>query len=196
MKKAKMILDKFLYPPKRVIGTVSTASFAALIFVFASHREKSAVAYPIFLLSAYSLVVLLAALPALVGRFARLKASLWKRSRLIRTISSTTFGARYVNDQLFRSSVSIYQGMTANFLYMLFRFMTAAWYASVWFFSMAVYYTVYDGSVRSKPCQVWKNRQPDSVCGQSFEFCIRHDVCYRFADSNDRTLLFQWRGLP
>lgn len=142
MKKAKMILDRFLYPPKRVIGTVSTASFAALIFVFASHREKSAVAYPIFLLSAYSLVVLLAALPALVGRFARLKASLWKRSRLIRTISSTTFGARYVNDQLFRSSVSIYQGMTVNFLYMLFRFMTAAWYASVWFFSMAVYYMV------------------------------------------------------
>lgn len=48
MKKAKMILDRFLYPPKRVIGTVSTASFAALIFVFASQREESAVAYLIF----------------------------------------------------------------------------------------------------------------------------------------------------
>lgn len=47
-----------------------------------------------------------------------------------------------MNDQLFRSGVSIYQGMAVNFLYMLFRFMTAARYASVWFFSMAIYYMV------------------------------------------------------
>lgn len=45
-----------------------------------------------------------------------------------------------MNDQMFRNSVSIYQGMAVNFLYMLFRFVTAARYASVWFFSMAVYY--------------------------------------------------------
>lgn len=57
-------------------------------------------------------------------------------------ISSTAFGGRYLNDRLFRSGVSIYQGMTVNFLYMLFRFMTAARYASVWFFSMAIYYMV------------------------------------------------------
>lgn len=174
MKKAKMILDRFLYPPKRVIGTVSTASFAALIFVFASHREESAVAYPIFLLSAYSLVVLLAALPALVGRFARLKASLWKRSR-------HAFHTEHPNGRDDRPHG------TNEFQVQL---------SGVFDLSFRIIYTVYDGSVRSKPCQVWKNRQPDSVCGQSFEFCIRHDVCYRFADSNDRTLLFQWRGLP
>lgn len=142
MRKAKTILDRFLHPSKRIIATVPTASFAALIFVFASHREESAAAYPIFLLSAYSLVILLAALPALAGRFAQLRESLCKRSRLIGAISSTTFGARYLNDQLFRSSVSIYQGMTVNFLYMLFRLMAAVRYASVWFFSMAVYYMV------------------------------------------------------
>ena len=48
MRKVKMILDRFLHPSKRIIGTVPTASFAALIFVFASHREESAAAYPIF----------------------------------------------------------------------------------------------------------------------------------------------------
>lgn len=47
-----------------------------------------------------------------------------------------------MNDKLFRSSVSIYQGMAANFLYMLFRFVTAVQYASVWFFSIAIYYMV------------------------------------------------------
>ncbi len=142
MEKAKVILDRFLRPPKWVVCTVPTASFAALIFVFASHQEESAVAYPIFLLSAYSLIILLAALPALAGRLTQLRASLCGRSKLIRKVSSTAFGKQYLNDQLFRSSVSIYQGATVNFLYMLFRFMTAARYASVWFFSMAVYYMV------------------------------------------------------
>lgn len=142
MKKAKMILDRFLHPPKWVTYTIPAASFSALIFVFASHMEESAAAYPIFLLSAYSLVILLAALPALAGRFRQLKVNLYNRSRLIRKVSSTTFGGRYLNDQLFRSSVSIYQGMVANFLYMLFRLVTAAQYASVWFFSMAIYYMV------------------------------------------------------
>lgn len=142
MKKAKMILDRFLHPSKWVICTVPAASFAALIFVFVSNREESIVAYPIFLLSAYSLVILLTALPTLAGRFTQLKLCLWKRSRLIRKVSSTAFGAQYLNDQLFRSRISIYQGMAANFLYMLFRFVTAAQYASVWFFSMAVYYMV------------------------------------------------------
>lgn len=141
-KRARELLDRFLHLPKRIVCTVPPASFAALIFIFASHREESAAAYPIFLLSAYSLVILLAALPALAGRLAQLKLRFWERSRLVRTISSTAFGGRYLNDQLFRSGVSIYQGMAVNFLYMLFRFMTAARYASVWFFSMAIYYMV------------------------------------------------------
>jgi hypothetical protein len=141
-KRARVLLGKLLHPPKRIICTVPAASFAALIFIFASHRKETAVAYPIFLLSAYSLVILLVAWPALAGRFAQLKVSIWKRSRLVRKISSTAFGARYLNDQLFRNSVSIYQGMAVNFLYMLFCFMTAAQYVSVWFLSMAIYHMV------------------------------------------------------
>lgn len=142
MKRAKMILDRFFHPPAWVLCTVPPASFAALIFVFASNREESAVAYPVFLLSAYSLAVLLAALPAWARRLSQWKARLYERSRLIRKVSSTAFGRRYLNDRLFRSSVGIYQGMAVNFLYMLFRLVAAVQYASVWFFSMSVYYMV------------------------------------------------------
>lgn len=142
MKRAKMILSKFFHPPIWGLCTVPPASFTALIFIFASSREEHAVAYPVFLLSAYSLLILLAALPALAGRLKQLKVNLWNHSRLIQRGSSTEFGGRYLHDQLFRSSISIYQGMTANFMYMLFRLVTAVQYASVWFFSMAVYYMV------------------------------------------------------
>lgn len=124
MEKAKVILDRFLRPPMWVVCTVPTASFATLIFVFASHQEESTVAYPILLLLAYSFIILLAALSVLAGRLTQLKVSLCGRSRLIRKVSSMAFGKQYLNDQLFRSSVSIYQGATVNFLYILFRFMT------------------------------------------------------------------------
>ena len=44
-----------------------------------------------------------------------------------------------MHDRSFRRGISIYQGMAVSFLYMIFRFAAAARYASVWFFSMAVY---------------------------------------------------------
>ena len=60
----------------------------------------------------------------------------------MRWINSTTFGRKYVNDLSFRGSVSLYQGMTVNFLYVIFRIAVGIRYASVWFISMAVYYLV------------------------------------------------------
>ena len=83
MKRAKMILDRFFHPPAWILYTVLPASFAALIFVFASNREESAVAYPVFLLSAYSLAVLLDALPTWARRFSLREARLYERSREI-----------------------------------------------------------------------------------------------------------------
>ena len=139
MGKAEMMLDRVLHPPKGVLCTVPAASFAALIFIFASNREESAAAYPVFFLSAYALVILLAALPALAGRLKQFKADLWNRSGLFRKVSSTALGGRYLHDRSFRRGISIYQGMAVSFLYMIFRFAAAARYASVWFFSMAVY---------------------------------------------------------
>lgn len=57
-------------------------------------------------------------------------------------INSTTFGSRYVNDLAFRGSVSLFQGMSVNFLYVVFRIAVGVRYASVWFISMAAYYLV------------------------------------------------------
>ena len=59
-----------------------------------------------------------------------------QKSRLI------TFAKKYSTDYFFRGSVGIYQGLTVNFAYMLYRYITALWYGSVWFFSVAVFYMV------------------------------------------------------
>ncbi len=91
MKKAKMILDRFFHPPKLVICIVPTISFAALIFVFALNKEETDIAYPIFFLSAYSIIILLAALPTLAGRLKQLKSILYKRENIFYLIRCTIF---------------------------------------------------------------------------------------------------------
>lgn len=136
MKRAKMIIKRILYPTKRVLFTIPLISFTALIFIFVYEKTESMLAYPIYCMSAYSLTVLCAAVPNIM----RKTAQMIKSSRIMKRISSVEIMDRYLADLAFRGNISIYQGMTVNFLYTIFRAVTGIRYASVWFISMAVYY--------------------------------------------------------
>lgn len=133
MKKALAILNKLLRPPKWVLFLIPPIVFAALIYIFVSGQNDSAPAYLIYGLSAYCLTIIILPLPKLIRN---------AKAGIMRRINSTAFGGRYANDLAFRGSVSIYQGMIVNFLYVLFRIVVGIRYASVWFISMAVYYLV------------------------------------------------------
>lgn len=170
MKKAKMMLHTLLHPAKWVLYSIPPAAFAALIFIFASEQTEGALAYPVYLMSAYSLAVLIAALPVLARRIRQHKTNLLNRSKLMQKIASSAFGNQYLHDPAFRGSVSIYQGMIVNFLYVLFRIATGIRYASVWFISMAVYYMVL-GGLRAYLISSYRRREAG---GLSFEYC-----CYR-----------------
>ena len=170
MKKAKMMLHTLLHPAKWVRYSLPPAAFAALILIFASEQTESALAYPVYLMSAYSLAVLIAALPVLAKRIRQHKANLLNRSKLMQKIASSAFVDQYLHDPAFRGSVSIYQGMIVNFLYVLFRIATGIRYASVWFISMAVYYMVL-GGLRAYLISSYRRREAG---GLSFEY-----RCYR-----------------
>lgn len=133
MKKALAIFNKLLRPPKWVLLLASPVVFAALIAIFLTGQNNSALAYLIYGLSAYCLTILIFPLPKRIRN---------AKSSVMRRINRTAFGGRYINDLAFRGSVSIYQGMTVNFLYVLFRIVVGIRYTSMWFISMAVYYLV------------------------------------------------------
>lgn len=133
MKKALEVLQKILHPPKWALFFAPPVVFAALIYIFLTGQNNSTPAYVIYGMSAYCLTVLVLPLPRLIRNA---KASVMRR------INGMAFGGRYVNDLAFRGSISIYRGMTVNFLYVLFRIVVGIRYASVWFISMAVYYLV------------------------------------------------------
>lgn len=141
MEKAKLILRKLLYPPKIILFIIPVPSFTALIFIFVTGQTESWLAYPVYCMSAYSLVILIVALPQL---FNRTKTRV-ENSKLIKKLSSSSVGKRYISDMSFRGGFSIYQGMTVNFLYAVFRIITGIVYSSVWFISVAVYHFVLCG---------------------------------------------------
>lgn len=138
MKRAKMILMRLLYPPKWVLAVIPPLSFAALIFIFVTGNKESAPAYGIYCMSAYSLTIWIAAAPVLIRSLRKAV----QNSKPVQKLTHTAFGGRYLDDLAFRGTISLYQGMTVNFFYVVFRIIAGICYASVWFVSMAVYYLV------------------------------------------------------
>ena len=141
LSKAGRLLYRLLYPSLWVLLTLPVVSFSALIFIFSTGWEKSAAAYLVYPMSAYSLTILIAALPRLIRWSKRVKLAVLEYDPK-RKNRYTTFIKRYLTDYPYRGSVGIYQGLTVNFAYMLYRYITALCYGSVWFFSVAVFYMV------------------------------------------------------
>lgn len=151
-----MILGRVLHPPKWVSAVIPPLSFAALIITFAVQNLRNALAYFIYSMSAYSLVILIAALPGLTKR----AKSAMMDSRLMRKAAASPITGRYFKDLAFRGSISIYQGMAVNFFYVVFRIAAGIRYASVWFVSMAVYYLVL-GGLRTYLIVCYRRRTPE-----------------------------------
>ena len=151
MKKLLTAANRLLHPPMWVRLVLSPAVFVALVYVFAAGQERSALAYPVFCMSAYCLTVLILPLPEWIRR---------TKAALIQRVSGSAFGGRYLHDLAFRGSVSIYQGMTVNFFYVVFRVAAGIRYASVWFISMAVYYLVL-GCLRAYLIVCYRRRDPE-----------------------------------
>ena len=147
MKRAWTFLEKLLHPPKWVLLTLPPIVFAALTYVLLKGKN-SMPAYMIYCMSAYCLTIWILPLPRL---FRKAKEAMMHR------LTGTVFGGKYIGDLAFRGSVSIYQGMMVNFLYVVFRIFVGIRYASVWFLTIAIYYLLL-GIMRLSLILSYRNR--------------------------------------
>lgn len=132
MNRAKELLSRLLYPPKWALMVFPPAAFAALIVLLIVGRTECPWAYAVYSMSAYALAILVAAVR-------------WVIKSVKIAVTRSPFWGRYFTDTVFRGRVGIYRGMAINFFYVVFRVVAGISYASVWFFSMAVYYLVLGG---------------------------------------------------
>lgn len=127
MKKIKQILFKILFPHIIIIFLIVPVSAALLIYFFIFGNISVAAKYPIYLLSAYSLIISCSRFPAL---FRRMKAVRQKNKYL----------NRYFNDAALRVKLSLYGSLTLNAAYAFMQFGLGIYNDSVWFYALSAYY--------------------------------------------------------
>lgn len=129
----KKIGRKLLFPPVWVLVLLTIASAAALIMVFLKGWELTVIAYLVYVLAFYTLMVvcifLAMVLPKQIGRIRR-------------TIYENPLGSRYMTDRDFRSRVSLCLSLGINLLYVAVQGVQWYLFRSWWFVVLGAYYVI------------------------------------------------------
>lgn len=129
----KKIGRRLIFPPTWLMVLLTVLSAAALIAVFARGLDEAPIAYAVYTLSFYALVVVCAALWIAVP----------KRYRRIRQkIFDHPLGNRLLTDAAFKTHVSLYGSLAVNLLYVATNLIAGLYYGSVWSITLAAYYAI------------------------------------------------------
>ena len=127
MEKLKKLLDRLLFPGAAVVVLSVPVAAALLAYTFLVAGEDSPIAYPSYVFSAYSLVIVCASAVPLFQAGKR-----WAmQNRYVR---------RYLKDIPFKTSLSLHLSLAVNLLYAGMNGFSGFFYRSVWFATLAVYY--------------------------------------------------------
>ncbi|MDE6640157.1 MAG: hypothetical protein K2K63_06520 [Acetatifactor sp.] len=138
MAQLKRILKKIFFMPPLPTVLISVPSFALVIFVLVT-ESKGAIAYLSYILSAYALVITCTSIPR-VNRFMKSVRAGIGEHPLMKKVSNTSLGGRFLKDVGFRTEISLYLGFGINLLYIVMKMASGIYYHSIWFISVAVYY--------------------------------------------------------
>lgn len=126
-------LIKLLYPPVWVIAILIPICTAALIIVFMLGYDEHPLAYASYVLSFYTLtVVVMWLIKVLPKHYKSAKSKVY----------SHPLGNRLMTDMPFRTHVSLYGSLAVNLLYVALNVTSGILYQSAWFYTLALYYTI------------------------------------------------------
>lgn len=127
--RCRALLRRALYPGWLVVLLCTAASAALLVPVLGlGLLQDSPIVYLIYPFSAYSLVILCAALQR------------WGRGVLLPAVNRQPLVRRYRTDLLFKSHLSLYLSLLLNLLYAVIKLVSGIRYGSVWLITLGIYY--------------------------------------------------------
>lgn len=129
MEKAKKIGRRLLFLPASLTAVLIPAAAVLLVYSFAVESANSAVVYCSYALSAYGLALLCVRAPAVLRKAKRVK-------------EENKYVNRYVTDVHLRVKLSLYTSLLLNTAYAVFQLALGLYHASVWFYSLALYYAL------------------------------------------------------
>ena len=127
MKKLKRILNRLLFPGTWVVLLSVPVAAGLLVYTFLVAEEDSPIAYPAYVVSAYSLTVVCVNFIPLLKKWGR-----WAKQ--------LPFMNRYRRDLPFKLKISLYFSLAINLLYAGVNAFSGIYYGSPWFGSLAAYY--------------------------------------------------------
>ena len=127
MKTFKKLLHALLFPHIALLIILVPLAAAMLIYAFAFENAHPTVAYTSYFLSAYALTILCFRTPAIIR---------WAKA----VKQDNQYISRYLTDAHLRVKISLYSSLFLNVLYAVFQMGLGFYHASVWFYSLAVYY--------------------------------------------------------
>lgn len=131
MKKWKAAGKKLLFPPVWVLVVLTLLSGAALVAVFVMGWEEAPIAYAVYVVAFYTVVVLSVFFYLELPR---------KYREIKQKIYNHPLGNRYMTDAGFKVRVPLVNSLAINLAYSVFKFASGIYYSSLWIGSIAVYY--------------------------------------------------------
>lgn len=126
-------LIRLLYPPVWIIALLVPICTAALIYTFIGGYEAHPVAYFTYVLSFYTLTVV-------VMRCIKVVPKQYRAAK--KKIYDNPIGNRYFTDHKFKTHVTLYRNLAVNILYIGVNIVSGFLYNTAWFFVLAFYYTI------------------------------------------------------
>lgn len=129
----KKIGKQLLFPPIWLIAMLTVVSAVLLAAVFMKGLETSPIAYVSYVISFYTLSVITVVRIRILPKYYK---------NIKNKVYGTELGNRYMNDDTFKTQVSLYVSLTINLLYVATNLVSGICYGSVWFITIAAYYSV------------------------------------------------------
>lgn len=131
MKKSKKFLLRLCSPGVVQTILLAVCSIAGLILVFTAGWNTTPLAYLVYVVSFYTLVVL---------AFAVFKGNLIKKSKAI--MYNTRYGKEWMTDILFRTRLSLFLSLLINVTYAVLQLLAGLYYTSFWSGAVGIYYFI------------------------------------------------------
>ncbi|MCM1357237.1 MAG: hypothetical protein NC205_01480 [Prevotella sp.] len=135
MENLKQILKKifFLSPVYTVI--IAVPSFV-LVFVTLAFNVHNALSYIAYIASAYALIITITGTPAIVKSISH---NIQNHSLVVKLMEIPLI-KKALDDVFLRTTLSLYQGLFINLIYIATKMFSGIYYHSLWFVSLSVYY--------------------------------------------------------
>lgn len=133
MKYDRQKIIKFFQLPLWLVILMIVVSASALVFVFVHDMDSHPIAYFVYVLSFYTLIVM-------VVDFVYVLPSHYRKVK--RMIYDNKYSGRYMTDVAFKNHVLLYCSLTVNLLYVAVNLISGIIYNSIWFVILAGYYVI------------------------------------------------------